>query len=85
MCPTETPTSKFVKRTNFDEKTPISGNAKLKRRQSLTTIETLGSSASRRTSLGGKSIDSSEWKFKSFFFLYLSISKESTYNLPVQV
>ncbi|XP_042408156.1 kinesin-like protein KIN-14A isoform X2 [Zingiber officinale] len=58
MCPTETPTSKFVKKTNFDEKTPITSDAKLRRRQSLTTIETLGSSVSRRTSIGGKSIDS---------------------------
>ncbi|XP_042398269.1 kinesin-like protein KIN-14A isoform X3 [Zingiber officinale] len=58
MCPTETPTSKFVKKTNFDEKTPIISDAKLRRRQSLTTIETLGSSVSRRTSIGGKSIDS---------------------------
>lgn len=80
LCPTETPTSKLVKRTNFDEKTPIAGDAKLRRRQSLTTIETLGSSVSRRTSIGGKSIDSSEWKSKSFFFLYISISINAKYS-----
>ncbi|CAL9041879.1 unnamed protein product, partial [Musa banksii] len=58
QCQTETVSSKFVRNTDINEKSPVTADARLRRRQSLTNLETLGLSASRRSSLGGKSVDS---------------------------
>ncbi|KAJ8471978.1 hypothetical protein OPV22_026321 [Ensete ventricosum] len=58
QCQTETVSSKFVRNTDINEKSPVTADARLRRRQSLTNLETLGSSVSRRSSLGGKSVDS---------------------------
>ncbi|WOK96044.1 kinesin-4 isoform X2 [Canna indica] len=58
-CPIEAPSSKLPKITSNDVKSPTSADVRSRRRQSLTNIETLGSSVSRRSSLGGKSVDSS--------------------------
>lgn len=60
QCQTETVSSKFVRNTDINEKSPVTADARLRRRQSLTNLETLGLSASRRSSLGGKSVDSGE-------------------------
>lgn len=43
-----------------DGKSPLTANARAKRRQSLTGIQASGPERSRRSSLGGKPIDSSE-------------------------
>ncbi|URE23202.1 KISc [Musa troglodytarum] len=60
QCQTETVSSKFVRNTDINEKSPVTADARLRRRQSLTNLETLGSSVSRRSSLGGKSVDSGQ-------------------------
>ncbi|XP_019710250.1 kinesin-like protein KIN-14A [Elaeis guineensis] len=57
QCQSKTP-SEFAKSNNFDVKSPMTADARLGRRQSLTNVQTLGSDVSLRSSLGGKSIDS---------------------------
>jgi hypothetical protein len=55
------PRSPIKAATNInDVKSPVTANARTQRRQSLTGIHASGSDQSRRSSLGGKPIDSSK-------------------------
>nr|XP_019707218.1 kinesin-like protein KIN-14A [Elaeis guineensis] len=57
QCPSETP-SNFAKSNDIDVKSPITADARLKRRQSYPNVQGLGSNVPRRSSLGGTSVGS---------------------------